>query len=162
MNDMMGKMGMKIDPFAMMLKGPPMDGQPGGLPNMSDPNKPGLDMMAMMSKMMSGDKPKMDMMSMMSSMMGGGKGGGGGGGGDMMSKMSSMMMGGGSAEVSHGSPETTDKPSSPDESVPPYAKPPGPTAPMWNKFVENMVPAITRVVRFCKKIPGTFTSCCDY
>lgn len=27
---------------------------------------------------------------------------------------------------------------------------------MWEQFVQNMVPEITMVVKFCKKIPGMF------
>ena len=28
---------------------------------------------------------------------------------------------------------------------------------MWDQFVKNMVPVITRVVKFCKRLPGELT-----
>ena len=33
---------------------------------------------------------------------------------------------------------------------------PNKSAKMWSEFVANMVPVITRVVKFCKKLPGKF------
>ena len=29
-------------------------------------------------------------------------------------------------------------------------------SPIWKQFISNMVPVITRVVKFCKRIPGTY------
>jgi len=160
--EMMKKSGMNPEMMMSMMKPPSMDGSSDGPPGMPG-MPPGMPPMPPGG----GSPPGLDMMAMMSSMMGDAAGGDGGDPGDaeMVAKMMFGMMppgmmrganGGSPPAAAQGSPEAGDThPSSPDnKTVPPYAKPPGPTAPMWNKFVENMVPAITRVVRFCKRIPG--------